>query len=40
MGQWTFFWSFFQVFYLLGIMATLTGTTLYYFFDKINMSDD
>ena len=35
MGQWTFFWSYFQVFYLIIVMMGLTITTLYYIFNKI-----
>ena len=40
MCNWTSFWIYFQVFYLLAVMAVLMLTTLVFFFENIDLSNE
>jgi len=40
MCNWTSFWIYFQVFYLLSVMAVLMLTTLVFFFENIDLSNE
>ena len=40
MSDWTYFWSFFQVFYLLLVTVGTVFATIYWFFDKISLNEN